>query len=113
MTSALPDTARALLRTLGFDFVKTDRAGLEHWLSDEQLPHILLKLDPAEKPAVPDIIRAIHAAGASDQRDRTREAWNRCANTFRNGMSVQSPDDILSLSESPPLPVSQSPSLPP
>lgn len=99
MTSTLNDTARALIRTLGFDYVKTDRSGLEHWLSQEQLPHVLITLDPDEEPSVPDVVRAIFSAGASDQRGRTREAWNRCANTFRSGQHVASADDILSLSE--------------
>ncbi len=101
MNSTLNASTAALLRTLGFDFIKADaRTHHEHWLSQEDLPHIHILIDPAEKPRVSDLVRAIHSAGASDQRDRTRSAFNRLADTFRNGQPVASPDDILSLSES-------------
>lgn len=90
-----------LLHSLGFDYIKTDRTQSEIWLSQEDLPHVQLALDPTETTRIDDIVRAIYHAGALDQRDRTRTAWNHLAATFRNGQPVQSPDDILSLSEPP------------
>ena len=99
MTSILNDSTAALLASLGFELVRRDPSRVEHWLSQEQLPHVHITLDPGEFPLIADIVRAIHAAGVRDQRDITRTAWNHLADTFRHGQPVQSPDDILALTE--------------
>jgi len=97
MTSDLPATTCDFLRALGFEFVKTDRAGHEHWLSQECLPHIHITLAPEQSPDIRDIVRAIHSAGASDQRDRSREAFNRACDTIRNGQPIADITDLLAL----------------
>lgn len=105
--SILTAPIRTLLNAIGFEYVKTDHSRREIWLSQEDLPHIQLTVLPTETTRIDDVVRAIYHAGAHDQRDRTRTAWNHLADTFRNGHPVQSPDDILALSE--PLQISETP----
>jgi len=92
-------SAEILLTKLALQVIGVDRGRPDHLraLNDERLPHILISIP--ETADERDILEAAYAAGARDQRDRTREAFNRCADTFRNGQLVASPDDILSLSE--------------
>jgi hypothetical protein len=100
MTSDLPATTCDFLHALGFEFAKTDRrTGHEHWLSQECLPHIHIILAPEQSPDIRDIVRAIYSAGASDQRDRSRSAFNTALDTIRNGQPIADITDLLALSE--------------
>jgi hypothetical protein len=100
MNSSLPSGTIGLLESLGFDFVKSDaRTCKEHWLSQEALPHIELRLDPTEDTTASDIRFAIYFAGASDQRDRSRTAFNTALDTIRNGQPIADITDLLALSE--------------
>lgn len=100
MNSSLPPAATGLLKCLGFSFVKSDaRTCKEHWLSQEMLPHIEVTIEPTEECFTGDIIRAIFDAGARDQRERTRTAFNRLVESFRNGQAIEPAEDLLHLTE--------------
>lgn len=92
--------ARQILEQLGFKEVPPDkkRPGFTRYLCRDVLPDILIELP--EDAVVTDVREAIFCAGGSMQRDRTREAWSKLADTIRNGKHVASPDEILALTES-------------
>lgn len=100
MTSALSIPLGALLEKLGFSFIKKDpKTHNQIWLSQEQLPHIQIHLNPAEHTTVPDIVRLIYHAGAAAQRDATRTALNHLINTFRAGQKIEPLEDLLAIQE--------------
>lgn len=106
MTSALSTTRQEWLGSLGFVAVRTkprpvgdDFVHDEVWLSQEDLPHIEILLDPTLPYHRSDIVRLIFHAGASAQRDTTRAALNHLINTVRNGQHVEPFEDLLALEE--------------
>ncbi len=104
MSTTLPEFTQHYLDAHGFKYALTDaRTHREHWLNQEALPHIQLILDPAEETTAADIVRAIFHAGARHQREMTRDAYNRLITTFRHAQPIEPAEDLLHLTEPPPV----------